>query len=370
VGKRNPRIVDAISQRIGASGRGWLPWTMTTMAFLMQQGPSREAVKAAEQMGILPYSRASFERVAHLAGEQYLEHQADIEDLTIQAFEIPEEVHALSVGLDRVSIPLEEPAPRKPGRPPKGAPKRPIQRVFGMAYCGTVTLHDAEGEAIHTFRYGTMPAMDPLLLCWRMANDAQWIMRRKPGLRLVLLADGSHEMWNLLEKHFLEDRSFGNPHRLVDYWHLVEKLDPAAKVVYGHEKGKAVMKKWRHQLLTRKNAGRKILAALQKSGSEDIEVGDKKPVHEAMTYLQTHYAEGGRMDYATARKWKLPIGSGNTEATCKTLVEVRMKRAGSRWKQETGEYILQLRALALSDRWEMAMNLLQGYNRTSVRPAA
>ena len=343
---------------------------MTTMAFLMQQGPSREAVKAAEQMGILPYSRASFERVAHLAGEQYLEHQADIEDLTIQAFEIPEEVHALSVGLDRVSIPLEEPAPRKPGRPPKGAPKRPIQRVFGMAYCGTVTLHDAEGEAIHTFRYGTMPAMDPLLLCWRMANDAQWIMRRKPGLRLVLLADGSHEMWNLLEKHFLEDRSFGNPHRLVDYWHLVEKLDPAAKVVYGHEKGKAVMKKWRHQLLTRKNAGRKILAALQKSGSEDIEVGDKKPVHEAMTYLQTHYAEGGRMDYEAARKWKLPIGSGNTEATCKTLVEMRMKRAGSRWKQETGEYILQLRALALSDRWEMAMNLLQGYNRTSVRPAA
>lgn len=365
-GRRNGKTVDPICLRIGAVGRGWLPQTAELMAYMIQQGTSREAAAAAKKTGRLPYSRMSFERIPHELGQRFYIHQADIEDRTIQEFEVPQQAHGISVGIDRVSIPMEEPAEKPQGRPKKNAPKNPITRAFRMAYCGSVTLHDDEGKAIQTFRYGAMPQTDIEVFCWRMANDVKQIMQKKPDLKLVLLADGAHEMWDLLEGSFPED-VYGKRHRLVDFWHLLEKLSPAADMIYGEGEGKKTMHQWRMFLRNRSSAARTILHELQESGCEHVPRLDKYPVHEAITYLENHAKQDDRMNYAAAIRKHLPIGSGNTEATCKTLVEVRMKRAGSRWKTLSAEEVLQLRALALSDRWDAAMKLLHAEYRTSVR---
>jgi hypothetical protein len=79
------------------------------MAHAVQQGPSRDAEASAREFGRLPYARASFERVAHLAGALAVADHQDIEDALIDAVEVPEEARSISVSLDRVSVPMEEP---------------------------------------------------------------------------------------------------------------------------------------------------------------------------------------------------------------------------------------------------------------------
>ncbi len=367
-GQPGGRVVDPVSLRAGVVEDGWLPRTARAMAHAVQQGTSREAAATAGEFGRLPYSRSSFERVAHLVGALAVAAHQDIEDALIDAYEVPAEARSLSVSLDRVSVPMEEPRPRPVGRPKKGAPKRPVERKFHMAYCGTVTLHDEHGEGLHTIRYGCMPEGDVLGLRDRLVADGATLVSKQPSLKLELLCDGAPEMWNLLEAGFTPEKFGDDIHRLVDLHHLMEKLGPAARVLAGPVAAGDTLRRWKLHLLNRASAATDILAELVASG-RDEGVGEDHPVHAAITYLQTHSADADRMNYARARRLGLALGSGNVEATCKSLFEIRLKRCGSRWKDATGQHIVQLRALALSDRWGPAIDLTLRPLRRAVRAA-
>ena len=65
-----------------------------------------------------------------------------------------------------------------------------------------------------------------------------------------------------------------------------------------------------------------------------------------------------RMRYTALKEQGLPIGSGVTEAACKTLATQRMKRSGMRWGEQGGQAILSFRALVQSNRFERAWTLL------------
>ena len=361
--------VDAIGVRIGAVGSvgdRWLPKTAQAMSHEVQKATTREAEQSGKELHRLPYSHTAFHRVAQLVGEQFVVQRQDIEEVLIEELEVPDEAHSICASLDRVSIPLEEDRPRPEGRPKKNAPKRPVARVFRMAYCGTVSLCNAAGEVIHTIRYGRMPSGDPKELCEGMAADALVLLRKKPDLHIQLLNDGAHEMWNLMTSAFSATVFGQKPHENLDFHHLVEKLGKAAGVVAG-DGGTALTDRWSLMLLNRSDAAARILDELERSGCEQTRVADERPVHDAITYLRNHAA---RLDYAEARRLGLPIGSGPVEATCKSLFNIRMKRSGARWREESGENVMQLRALALSDRWAPAIRLTLAPLRRSVRRAA
>jgi hypothetical protein len=283
---------------------------------------------------------------------------------------LPEKTHSVSVAIDRASVPIEVPLPRPRGRPRKGVPRRPVKRVYEMCYCATVTIHDENGKALHTIRRGAMPNRDPNDLCRLLANDVFSLQGKRPRskLRLSLLADGAPELWNLFDAHFPAS-VFGEVDRRIDFCHVVEKLAAATKVIHQSDDAAAhaTHARWRHALLDEPNAVPSILAQLHASGCENTQLDGERPVHDAITYLTNG---GDRMAYATAVEQGLPIGSGNVEATCKSLVGIRMKRCGSRWHHDTGNHVLHLRALALSDRWQNAMDRMGERRRTAVRKVA
>jgi hypothetical protein len=56
--------------------------------------------------------------------------------------------------------------------------------------------------------------------------------------------------------------------------------------------------------------------------------------------------------YWEYRKVGLPIGSGVTEAACKTVFTQRLKRSGMRWEVSGGQVVVNLRVVLLSGIWE------------------
>jgi hypothetical protein len=206
-------IEQQIVERIAPSTiRTWLPATAQALAYHLQQGTAREAELAAQQVGRLPYSRSSFESIGHEVGRQYTAVQTEVEESLIEAYVVPPDAASVSVALDRVSVPMEEAEAEAEGGPKLETCQRKVWRQFRMASCATLTLHDGKGEALHTIRYGRMPQGDVAALCRTLTHDVCILVRKQPGLGVILLADGAAELWKLLTTH-LNAETLGVPVR-------------------------------------------------------------------------------------------------------------------------------------------------------------
>lgn len=181
---------------------------------------------------------------------------------------------------------------------------------------------------------------------------------------MVCLSDGAKELCTILDEDYPTACA-----RYIDYYHLVEKLAAAVKAYANHRPllrtAEEMINDWRLRLLNRDDAIEEIEAIMTRWRAHHITVGDKKPVHEALTYIENNREQ---MRYKRAREKGHPIGSGHVEACCKQLVQSRMKRSGQRWKEEGGQAVLTLRSLATDARWDVAMGELMPTFKRPVEP--
>ena len=78
-----------------------------------------------------------------------------------------------------------------------------------------------------------------------------------------------------------------------------------------------------------------------------------------MTYFTNNLH---RMNYAQHTQDNLPIGSGVTEAACKTLIKQRFCKLGMRWKHRGIKVVLRLREFVqTAGRWEQFWNKIDQY---------
>jgi len=104
-----------------------------------------------------------------------------------------------------------------------------------------------------------------------------------------------------------------------------------------------------HDLKHKRNGARLILREL-KDWVRGQQAGGRLTVQRTITYFENNME---RMRYWQYQKTAYPIGSGVTEAACKTLVKQRFCQSGMRWKMDNAQGMLITRALISTEgRWE------------------
>lgn len=355
-GVAKARTYDPVSARCGAIHH-WLPATSAAMAMLVEHVPQREAQEISSQLRLLPYASSSFWKQTQAIGTLYMEHQDEIEEQCVRAVAIPDDTAGIVLSIDRVSLPMEHPRKRPVGRPKKSAAKRPIARVFEMAYCATMSWHDSQGKNLGTIRYSRMAHESINDLCDGLRDDCKAVLAKRPELVVSVVCDGAQEFWNAADRAFSQENIDVSISALVDLWHLLEKVGRAMVARWGQERGSRELALWRMRLLNDSSAWKNLLDQIVRWRREEPEGVKDRPVHDAITYLRNQ-GEAGRLDYARARREGRPVGSGPVEATCKTVVEVRMKRCGTRWKRQSAARFIRLRAAARSGRWQLVIDTL------------
>ena len=141
--------------------------------------------------------------------------------------------------------------------------------------------------------------------------------------------------------------------RVVDFYHAAQRLWTMASALFGtDERAGAAWARRMAKLLKKPNGPFRVLhSAAQLKARRTLPKSREKEYRTAYNYIR----ERSRfLRYAEYARVKIPLGSGVTEAACKTVVAQRLKLSGMRWTKAGAGVILDLRVILLSGLWTKA----------------
>lgn len=260
----------------------------------------------------------------------------------------------LAVGRDGIMLPIRN------------------EKTYKEGAVATVTVYDRRGRRLGTIYLGQMPEAYQTTLSEELTRLVTELLEEWDGRwpRLVYITDAGYHPTEYFDNVLSPMEHPRHPSRLlewtrvVDFYHATEYVAKLAAVLFDDPRAAhAWQRRMRHGLKHKPNAVFRILHSAAKHRSElRLTDQEEEAYRKAYQYLNNQKAY---MDYKEYRRLGLPIGSGITEAACKTVFTQRFKESGMSWGIEGGSVILTLRLATMSGIWE---TVYRNYLASRLRP--
>jgi hypothetical protein len=351
VDERNGRTIVALDKLAGIAQSA-----TPALAFAVAQGVAKAPVRSVEEdlraAYRCPPSRSKMDRMGRSLGEQVNQAVEEIEPLLRACERLPAGAKAINLGLDRTTIPMEEPADVQE---PRAEPKIAVR--YRMGYVGTFCITDQNCESLVTRRYAAPAHEGPDRILARMKADLEHALEQDPQLTIGVVQDGAPEMWNLMRgmldsiPRLARPRQMGKPRHwreTIDRYHLMDKLSRALELLLPRDEKRRdqIYATWDAELDHRANAIRGIEQWIEEE-TRKASIRVQKEMHRI---FGNYFCRPDHFRYATLRLLGLQQGSGVTEGACKSLITMRAKRSGQRWRPVGISSVLAIRSLLDSDR--------------------
>lgn len=217
---------------------------------------------------------------------------------------------------------------------------------------GSITLY-SHGDRIHSTYIGAIPEYGKATFYERMEREIQHVKDILPKAIYVGLADGAKGNWDFLKKH--------TSHQTVDFYHATEYLTKVADSAYYRQpKDRAA---WLydacHRLKHNKTGPNALIGEMKTFLHAANSDEHREKIDASLTYFQN---QKKRMTYAENAERGIPIGSGVTEAACKTIVKQRLCCSGMKWKGKGASIVLALRCMTHTEgRWDQFWGKVNQY---------
>jgi len=233
-------------------------------------------------------------------------------------------------------------------------------RFFEHASVGTVSVYDRAGKRLGTVYLAHTPEPLQPAMTRQLTKLIEGVLAAWDGPmpRLAYVTDcGDNEV--SFYRNVL--RSMRHPRtgeqlrwqRVVDFYHTSERLWAMAAALFGADgRAATAWAKRMAKLLQKQNGPFRVLHAAARLRKErKLPKGREKAYRKAYEYIRKRTRF---MQYAEYARVKIPLGSGVTEAACKTVVTQRLKLSGLRWTKAGALVVLDLRVMLLSGIWPEA----------------
>ena len=172
-----------------------------------------------------------------------------------------------------------------------------------------------------------MPAETSPVDFGRRVQDEAMRMGLNKAKKVYVIMDGGVYLWGVFTDRFA-DIAVGQ----LDYYHASQHLHALAEALFPEESQREERERWTRRLLKNlKTWGPKTLmdAIAEMEPSKIDDKARRETVRRESEYFKEHKEH---MDYKTARKEGIPIGSGAMESQC-SQNQNRFKRRGQFWSK-------------------------------------